>query len=131
MLPAHDVSGVHPLSCLSLSQRKAVPSPRQVQRLLGQSDGSGNLPGLHPFGSVTLINPSASPTARPLKFQSSFRHYPGAVVCPLPESCLSRSKMLIANLPFHPQGSHLQASTTFSTNFRTWLRNRWEIGRAH
>src|ERR1035437_398904 len=59
MLPAHDVSGLHPLSCFSLSQREAIPSPRQIQRILGESDGCGNLPGLHPIRPVTVIRPSA------------------------------------------------------------------------
>src|SRR6266567_5705683 len=42
MFPAHDVSGLHPLSCLSLSQREAITSPGQVQRLLDKGDGRGN-----------------------------------------------------------------------------------------
>src|SRR5450759_2364423 len=59
MLPAHDVSGLHPLSCFSLSQREAIPSPGQIQRILGESDDRGNLPGLHPIRPVTVIRPSA------------------------------------------------------------------------
>src|SRR5260370_39040844 len=104
MLPAHDVSGIHPISCLSLSQRKAITPPGQVQRLLGKSDGRGNLPTLHPFGPVTLIHPSALPTARPLKFQPSFRHYAGAVVCSLPESCLAQATDAHRESPLPPTG---------------------------
>src|SRR5664279_2434279 len=82
MLPAHDVSGLHPLSCFSLSQREAIPSPGKIQRILGESDGRGNLPGLHPIRLVTVIRPlrlsncSASPIPAPASA--------GAVVCPIP-----------------------------------------------
>src|ERR1035437_3630659 len=55
MLPAHDLPRVHSLSCLSLSQREAIPSPGQVRRLLGKSHGRGNLPGLHSIRPVTEI----------------------------------------------------------------------------
>ena len=43
MLPAPDVSRFHHFSCLSLSQREASPAQGQVQSLLDQSHGSGNL----------------------------------------------------------------------------------------
>src|ERR1017187_2155925 len=55
MLPPHDLSRIHPLSCLSLSQREAFPSSGQVRRLLGKSHGSGNLPTLHPIRPVPVI----------------------------------------------------------------------------
>src|ERR1035437_3579013 len=91
MLLAHDVSGVHPLSCLSLSQREAIPSPGQIQRILGKSDGRGNLPGLHPIRPITVIRPSAFPTVGPPKLQSASRHPPAAVVSP--------NSWILASLP--------------------------------
>src|ERR1035437_1019134 len=114
MLLAHDVSGVHPLSCLSLSQREAIPSPGQIQRILGKSDGRGNLPGLHPIRPITVIRPSAFPTVGPPKFQSASRHKPAAVVSPNSWILASlRSKTLITNLPSPEQCCHPQASTAF------------------
>src|ERR1035437_4164462 len=114
MLLAHDVSGVHPLSCLSLSQREAIPSPGQIQRILGKSDGRGNLPGLHPIRPITVIRPSAFPTVGPPKFQSASRHKPAAVVSPNSWILASlRSKTLITNFPSPEQCCHLQASTAF------------------
>src|ERR1035437_7460757 len=114
MLLAHDVSGVHPLSCLSLSQREAIPSPGQIQRILGKSDGRGNLPGLHPIRPITVIRPSAFPTVGPPKFQSASRHKPAAVVSPNSWILASlRSKTLITNFPSPEQCCHLQATTAF------------------
>src|ERR1035437_3302888 len=103
MLPAHDVSRVHPLSCLSLSQREAIPSPRQVQRLLGKSDGRGNLPRLHPIRPVTVIRRvrlwccSTSPSQIPAFFPAS------APWCaPFLDSCLSSARNAHRESPLPP-----------------------------
>src|ERR1700677_5149571 len=74
MLPTHGLSRIHPLSCLSVSQREAVPSPRQVRKLLGKSYGNGNLSILHPARLVSLIRrafPLLCSTAS-LRFQTPF-----------------------------------------------------------
>src|ERR1035437_1165417 len=103
MLPAHDVSGVHPLSCLSLSQREAIPSPGQVQRLLGKSHGSGNLPRLHPIRPVTVIRRvrlwycSTPPSQIPAFFPAS------APWCaPFLGSCLSSARNAHRESPLPP-----------------------------
>src|SRR5438876_9618301 len=111
MLPAHDVSGVHPLSCLSLSEREAIPSPGQVQSLLGQSDGRGNLPGLHPIGPVTMNRTVRLSNCLASQIPAFLPAYAGAVVCPIPPFVpLSGQKTLIANLSSAPDAGIFKLS---------------------
>jgi hypothetical protein len=70
-------SRIHPLSSLSASQRQreAIPSHRQMQRLLGKNYGSRNLSILHPPRPISLIrrhSPLLCSTASPLRFQIHF-----------------------------------------------------------
>src|SRR5258708_34039590 len=99
MFPAHDVSGVHPLSCLSLSQREAITSPGQVQRFLDKGDGRGNLPGLHPIRTVTVIRAARLWTRSACQTPAFFP--PPAASRGVPVSSL------LASLP--PQKAHLES----------------------
>ncbi len=76
MLPAHDLSRIHPHSCLSLSQRETSPSSWQVQRFPGKSHGRGNLPILHfnhPVWAIRRIRPLGVAQPVAVKF-ASFSH---------------------------------------------------------
>ena len=108
MLPADDVSGVYPFSCVLVSQREVLNSEGHIQNLLGASDGSGNLQPTNLGSPVALIGP--------LRFRLSDLHsslfLPGMSRCRGAPNrhllALFRPNSPNAKLLFPPQGWHLQ-----------------------
>jgi hypothetical protein len=71
-------------TCLSVSQREAIPSQRQVQRLLGENHGTRNLPIANPTLPISLIRrhpPFVLNRFPPQIPNSSSGTGTGAVVC--------------------------------------------------